>query len=59
MHTKERLLNPREVAELLGISVWTLAYWRRKGTGGPPWVRLGPRTIRYDREALVGFLGSR
>lgn len=34
-------------AELLGVSRRTLQGWRWRG-GGPPFVRIGARAVRYD-----------
>jgi DNA-binding transcriptional MerR regulator len=41
------LLNEREIARRLGVSPHALRYWRAHG-GGPPWVRVGKRLVRYD-----------
>lgn len=54
----DKLLTQERAAELLGIAARTLADWRRKGTG-PAYVKLGHRTIRYDRAALERFLVAR
>jgi hypothetical protein len=56
MQSNCQFLTPEQVAARLQVSQWTLRHWRRTGTGGPPWVRLGPRVIRYDSEALEGFV---
>lgn len=40
-----RLLRPRELSELLGVPVGTLANWRSARTG-PPFVKVG-RHVRY------------
>jgi len=60
------LLKPKIVERLVGVSGATLENWRarskkRKGTEeiGPPFVRLGPRQIRYRRSELVAWLRSR
>lgn len=56
-----RLLNERELAELLGISQWTIRGWRRMGHG-PAFVRLGPkrqrrpRQVRYRRADVDAYL---
>lgn len=52
------LLEPSEVAEVLGISVGCLKRWRLSGQEGPPALKLGPggRVIRYDAEALREWL---
>lgn len=54
----ELLLNVKAAAKLLGIAPRTLEVWRRAGHG-PPFVRLGPRAIRYRHEAIEDWLRSR
>lgn len=52
----EKLLEEREVAELLRVSPETLANWRKSGDVALPFLQLGPRLIRYrasDVRALV------
>jgi hypothetical protein len=44
-------LTPKQVAARLNVNTECLRYWRRRGTG-PPWVRLGPKTIRYPAPDL-------
>jgi predicted DNA-binding transcriptional regulator AlpA len=57
-----RLLNAREVARLLSVSVGTLKGWRsanpRSGVG-PPFVRLGGHSVRYSPFALRQYLRER
>ncbi len=52
------LLTARQVAELLGVSLWTLRRWTRGGQGPPPH-RIGPRAIRYSREDVDTWLRGR
>ena len=49
------LLNTREAARLLGVKPSTLEKWRNTG-GGPIFIKVGVRTIRYAREDLEAFL---
>ncbi len=49
------LLRPAQAAEYLGLSIRALEDWRRTGRG-PPWLRLGHRTIRYRQTALDDWL---
>ena len=51
------LLNTDSAADLLGLSKSTLEHWRmvRKG---PPFVRVGPRCIRYRRADLDAWLSQ-
>ena len=49
-----RLLNAREVAELLGVPVWSLRELVRKGKG-PPHLRIG-RMLRFPQNAVVQWI---
>lgn len=51
-------LTTDEAAPLLGVSADTLFLWRRKGYG-PPYTRVGPRKILYDRAELLAWLAAR
>lgn len=53
-----RALTPSEAAEMLGVTEQTLAEWRRH-RHGPPYLRLGHRTVRYDLAALEAWLEAR
>jgi excisionase family DNA binding protein len=48
------LMNPREAAAYLRVSMATLAKWRtlRKG---PSYTRTG-KTVKYDKKALDSYL---
>lgn len=49
-----QLINEREAATLLRLSIKCLQNWRVRG-GGPPYIRLG-RAIRYEVPALEAFV---
>lgn len=49
------LLTELEAAESLGVSPRTLANWRSRG-GGPVFVRLGGKAIRYHTSDLAEFV---
>ena len=51
-----RLLTPREAAELLSLSVATLAAWRVRRSDGPPYTKLLGSAIRYDRAELEAWI---
>jgi len=51
-------LTPNDVAEMLGVSVKTLASWRSTKRYPLPFVRVG-RCIRYRRTDLEEFLEKR
>jgi len=50
-------LSPLQVAQLLGLSAWSLLLWRKKQLG-PPFLRITRRTIRYPRRELEAWLAS-
>jgi len=52
------LLTPEQAAELMSRSVLTLQDMRTKG-GGPKYVKLGHRTIRYRREDIEAWINAR
>jgi predicted DNA-binding transcriptional regulator AlpA len=52
------LLNTRQLAEWLGVSIEWCEIGRSKGWG-PPFVRVGPRRIRYRRADVVAWLKAR
>jgi predicted DNA-binding transcriptional regulator AlpA len=51
------LLGEKQAACVLGLQPSTLASWRRRGLG-PPWFKLGPRHIAYDRRDLDAWIAS-
>lgn len=51
----ECLLGEREVAKLLSVSVALLQRWRCYG-GGPCFVRVGARSIRYRYTDIETFV---
>ena len=52
------LLPPAAVAQRLGVSVKALERWRGKG-GGPRFVHLTRKTIRYRAEDVEAFVAGR
>lgn len=52
-----RLLPPTAAADMLGVSVASLARWRCDGTG-PVFVKLGGR-VGYDPADLTAWVESR
>lgn len=52
------LLKPEDAAEILGCTTKHLEGLRCRG-GGPRYVRLGWRTVRYRRSQLESWLASR
>lgn len=49
------LITAREAAQRLQVAVGTLKRWRR-GHAGPPWCRVGSRSIRYSLPLLEAWL---
>ncbi|MNN91157.1 Helix-turn-helix domain protein [compost metagenome] len=56
--TPENLLTPEQAAQMLGLSVKTLATWRSTGRHSLPYIRCGGR-IRYRRDDLATWLDQR
>ena len=52
------LLDTRQAAAVLGFQPTTLEEMRRRG-GGPPYVRLSARAVRYPLEKLEAWLEER
>lgn len=48
---RRKLITTRDVATLLGLSSRSLEGYRLRG-GGPPFYRLGKRTVRYDEDEV-------
>lgn len=49
------LLTTAEVAAICRVTPRTVERWRWRGAG-PPFVRIGKRTIRYESAAVLAFL---
>jgi excisionase family DNA binding protein len=47
--------SPRELSAYLDIPYATLAAWRCRGEGGPPWYRFG-RHVRYRHEDVLAWI---
>lgn len=55
MSNQEEFLTVDETGHELRVTPLTLKNWRDRGEG-PPWVRIGPKTIRYRRSTLFAYL---
>lgn len=53
-HFLERFIGEREAADFLGHSVRCLQNWRLRG-GGPPYIKISGRSIRYRRQDIVAW----
>ena len=54
----DRLITEVEAAEFLGYTVRALQNWRVRG-GGPAFIRVSARSIRYRRRDLIAWTESR
>lgn len=53
----ETLLSEEEVAIKLKLAVRTLRNWRWLGQG-PPYLKLGGRSVRYSNDAVLSWVSS-
>jgi hypothetical protein len=51
----DAMLTTYQVADLLGISYYTVTTWRRRGLG-PPYIRFSRTVLRYPRASFDRFL---
>lgn len=51
----DRLLNEKEAADFLSYTVRALQNWRVRG-GGPRFVKVSARSIRYRRRDLLAWI---
>lgn len=51
------LLSTREAAAMFGLKPNTLEHWRTIKVG-PPFVRIGPRTVRYRLQDLTAYFDA-
>ena len=54
----DALLKQRQAASLIGVSERTLECWRCRG-GGPPFVKISRRAVRYRRKDIDQWVGER
>tara|TARA_E500000305_G_scaffold109307_1_gene113936 strand:+ start:2864 stop:3109 length:246 start_codon:yes stop_codon:yes gene_type:complete len=54
----DSLLNERDAADLLGLSDRTLQKWRVCG-GGPVFIKIGGKSVRYQRRDLIVWINAR
>jgi len=52
------LLSEEQAATLLGLKRQTLAKWRVEGVG-PPFVKVGGRSVRYKESDLIALIETR
>ena len=51
----DRLIDEKEAASFLGYTVRALQNWRIRG-GGPKFVKVSARSIRYRRRDLINWI---
>ena len=51
----DQLLNEVEAAEFLGYTIRALQNWRVRG-GGPRFVKVSARSVRYQRRFLLDWI---
>lgn len=54
----EQLLTERQAGDLLGLTPRALQAWRYRG-GGPKFVRISSRAVRYRRRDLMEWVEER
>ena len=57
-HDARDFLTDQQLADLLGVTSRTTLRWRRDG-GGPPFVRVGLRYVRYRRGDVDAWAAAR
>lgn len=53
----DRLMNEQEAAGFLGYSIRALQNWRVRG-GGPKFIKVSSRSIRYRRRDLIAWYST-
>lgn len=53
----DQLLNENEAARMLGFTVRALQNWRVRG-GGPQFVKISKRSVRYQRRDLLAWVNK-
>lgn len=54
----DRLINEKEAAGLLGYTVRALQNWRYRG-GGPKFIKISQRSVRYRRKDLIEWADNK
>jgi hypothetical protein len=58
MNEIQPLLTPRQVAEILGVTVGTLSIWRCLHRYDLPYKKIG-RLVKYEVQAVADFIDRR
>lgn len=54
----DEAIDTEEASRIVGFPPCTLHTWRCRGEG-PPFLKLGARSVRYQRRALLEWLAAR
>lgn len=54
----DEAVDTAEASRIVGFPVCTLHTWRSRGEG-PPFLKIGPRSVRYQRRTLFHWLAER
>lgn len=54
----DRLITEQDAAEFLGYTTRALQNWRVRG-GGPEYIKVSARSIRYQRRDLIQWIEDR
>lgn len=57
-HDPDALLRPADAARFLGFTARALEAWRHRG-GGPQFVKVSARAVRYRRGDLIAWAEER
>ena len=52
------LITTKQAACRLGVSVKQIEKWRYEG-GGPKYIKLGKRSVRYEQEEIENYIVAR
>lgn len=53
----DQLLNEQEASRMLGFTIRALQNWRVRG-GGPQYVKISKRSVRYRRRDLLAWVNK-
>ncbi len=53
----DQLLNEHDAARMLGFTIRALQNWRVRG-GGPQFVKISKRSVRYRRRDLLAWVNK-
>ena len=53
----EEAVSTRAASRITGVPICTLETWRSRG-GGPPFLKLGSKTVRYQRRELLEWMAG-